>query len=356
MTLHGHTLPQRHSQRLPRGILRVRNQTLISLQVITCIIPCVQNLNPPFVVLPTLLFGPFAPGHAILSSDDLSSNIILHSLLTSGTPPYPVWPHFVDVRDAARAHVEALEAPNLSCRPSPDTFGKSGSRTAEQPPKSGLSHLAIPSSASNPSLLDLGTTLQNFQSTAGSSTLSLFTPTTSTVLSDTTHTDSHSTSPTTIQTHPPPPRKRFVVTGASFTWPEAIAHLRTVCPDLSASLPDERACLPLPGRVAGLEAGWSGAEWVRAVGVPADDALSSVEKELWKGLDIEWRDWRETIEDAVRDLRRVAGALEKSGWEDLFGDDDEAEPDEDETQYEGNTLAMDQTFGKDCGEAERSQS
>ena len=129
-----------------------------------------------------------------------------------------------------------------------------------------------------------------------------------------------------------------------------------MCPDLSASLPDERACLPLPGRVAGLEAGWSGAEWVRAVGVPADDALSSVEKELWKGLDIEWRDWRETIEDAVRDLRRVAGALEKSGWEDLFGDDDEAEPDEDETQYEGNTLAMDQTFGKDCGEAERSQS
>lgn len=127
-------------------------------------------------------------------------------------------------------------------------------------------------------------------------------------------------------------------------------------PDLSASLPDERACLPLPGRVAGLEAGWCGTEWVRAA---ADDTLSSVESDessLWKGLDIEWRDWRETIEDAVRDLRRVAGALEKSGWEDLFGDDDEAEPDEDETQYEGNTLAVDQTLGKDCGEAERSQS
>jgi hypothetical protein len=93
-----------------------------------------------------------------------------------------------------------------------------------------------------------------------------------------------------------------------------------------------------------VEPGWSGAEWASAVGVSVDGGeVHSVQGEgegekgdqsVWKGLGIQWKDWHETIEDAVRDLERVAGTLAKSGWEELFGDDDEGPEPETEEDLE----------------------
>jgi hypothetical protein len=270
-------------------------------------------------------------------------------MLTSGAPPHPVWPYFVDVRDAARAHVKALEAPSLSRYPSipptdPSHESESGTgQVSGLSPRSRPVNLTIPRASSNPSLVDLGSTLEklelSYQPTPGSPTslhansgtdapyfhpagpLSPASP-------------SPSASPTThIQTRAP--RKRFVATGTSFTWPDAITYLRTALPDLSSSLPDERTCLPMPETVAQLEGRWSGAGFARAalplhvegtadghVEGAGDSSAESGDGTVWNGLGIQWRDWRETVEDAVADLERVAGGLEESGWEDLFGSDE----------------------------------
>ena len=109
-------------------------------------------------------------------------------------------------------------------------------------------------------------------------------------------------------------------------------------PDLEDALPDERACLPMPGMVAGVDEVWSGAGAGAGGGGGGDDnddgdgrggaRLGGGYRPVWSGLGIRWRDWRETVEDAVRDLERVAGGLERSGWEELFGEDEDTEDDE----------------------------
>ncbi|KIJ37558.1 hypothetical protein M422DRAFT_259913 [Sphaerobolus stellatus SS14] len=154
-------------------------------------------------VLPTLLIGPFAPGHAIMSTGDLSTNILLHSILSFGLPPHPVWPYFVDVRDAAAAHIQALEAPPL---------------------------------LSSMSAVDPGS--QAFQSVFDDLTaLTLSAPTTPFVSSLT----SPPTTPFVSSLPSPSPsspfQKRLIVSGSSFTWAEAITHIRAIRPDLR--LPDE---------------------------------------------------------------------------------------------------------------------
>lgn len=119
-------------------------------------------------------------------------------------------------------------------------------------------------------------------------------------------------------------------------------------PDLLGSLPDEGACLPLPEEIAGVDGEWSGAGWATGVELRLDgdavgmrgshvageavgesDARRRGEGEgVWKGLAIRWRDWHETVEDAVRDLERVADVLERSGWDELFGDGGDEEEEE----------------------------
>ncbi|KAF8521129.1 hypothetical protein JB92DRAFT_1831488 [Gautieria morchelliformis] len=334
-------------------------------------------------VLPTLLLGPFAPGHAILSTYDLSTNVLLHAMLASGAPPHPVWPYFVDVRDAASAHVKALEAPRLGREPCvrsratdpshSEPESESGSRSGAAGQASGVSpgsrptDLPIPLASSNPSLVDLGSTLEklelSYRSTPGTP-MSVSHPSYDYPNSGTTggpvdiayaypagSLSPASPSPSASHIQARAPRKRFVAAGTSFTWPDAIAHLRAARPDLARALPDAQTCLPMPERVAALDGRWSGSGSGAAFACAsagagggaahsergaAGDGSDSAHVEsagsetggrevpAWDGLGMRWRDWRETVEDAVADLERVAasGRLEESGWEDLLGSDD----------------------------------
>ncbi|KAF8576651.1 NAD(P)-binding protein [Ramaria rubella] len=240
-------------------------------------------------VIPTLLIGPFAPGHAILSTGDLSTNVLLQSLITESIPPRPVWPHFVDVRDAAQAHIQALRAPPLT---SPDPRPSFPPRP--QTPflmasfDSNSAHLSLPENLSTLSLSDTA-----FQTPSTSPTTSNF--------------------PDSLERETASPQKRFIASGGSFTWSEVISHLRAARPDLASKgrLPDEAACVALPGEVAQLDVRWTGTGYA----------------EGWTGVDVQWRDWRETVQDAVRDLEKAAAGLEESGWEELFEEsDDPSEP------------------------------
>lgn len=265
-------------------------------------------------VLPTLMIGPFAPGHAILSMADLSTNVLLYSLLTVSTPPHPVWPQFVDVRDAAAAHIQALEAPpfpNFSRRAefvvSPTSqlhFFPEKSQSPPSPPQQS------PSSKTSPTFLNsrspLASVLQNHRSSH----------------------ERRKSIPIFSASLPP---KRFVVSGCSFTWADVILYLRSARPDLAERLPDEGKCMPLPENVAGLNTQWSGALLVpNRDEMTGDRSPIASDKEFWPGLTIDWRSWKETILDAVCDLDKVTRTLEKSGWEDLFEDDelDDVVPDE----------------------------
>ncbi|KAF8493567.1 hypothetical protein JB92DRAFT_2835124 [Gautieria morchelliformis] len=173
-------------------------------------------------VLPTLLLGPFAPGHAILSTYDLSTNILLHSMLASGAPPHPVWPYFVDVRDAARAYVKALETPRLGRAP---YLGS----TLEKLELSYRSTPGTPKSVSHPSY-----DYPNSGTTGGPVDIAYAYPVRSLSPAPPSPSPSPSASPTTHpQTPGRAPRKRFVAAGTSFTWRDAITHLRTARPDLS---------------------------------------------------------------------------------------------------------------------------
>lgn len=91
-------------------------------------------------------------------------------------------------------------------------------------------------------------------------------------------------------------------------------------PDLAGKLPDERNCIPLPEKVAGLNTQWSGA----LLDPDRDDTAdkNNSNSEAWPGLVIKWRDWRETVFDAICDLEKVTRTLERSGWEELFDDDE----------------------------------
>lgn len=265
------------------------------------------------------MIGPFAPGHAILSVADLSTNVLLYSLLTVSTPPHPVWPQFVDVRDAAAAHIQALEAPpfpNFSRRAE---FVVSPSSQflffpeKSQPP-SPSSPLPRQSSSSPPS--KTSASLLNSRSQLAS------------VLHD--HRNSHERRKSIPVFSASLPPKRFVVSGCSFTWADVIRHLRSARPDLAEKLPDEQKCMPLPENVARLNTQWTGAllHPNRDEMAVSDRGLSN--KDFWPGLAIDWRDWKQTVLDAVWDLDKVTKTLEKSGWEDLFEDDepDEIVPDE----------------------------
>jgi len=246
-------------------------------------------------VVPTVLLGPFAPGHAILSAGDLSTNILLYSFISSGPPPHPIWPYFVDVRDAATAHIQALEAPAIAhsrhlfddSDPKFPTFslGEFSAlslsdaspfpvSTASPPPYGSIPHLQ---SSSRPNSTSLDAV----------------------------------------------PVKRFVISGASFTWPEVISHLRMARPDLymRGKLPDAMMCMSLPPNVAKLDTTWSGARSKSNSGDQLELAHVEVGGSGWRGIDVHLRDWQETVEDAVRDLERVMETVEQSGWDDLFDDD-----------------------------------
>ncbi|KAF8530141.1 hypothetical protein BU17DRAFT_78719 [Hysterangium stoloniferum] len=245
-------------------------------------------------VVPTVLLGPFAPGHAILSAGDLSTNVLLYSFITSGPPPHPVWPYFVDVRDAATAHIQALEAPAITHSPrlltdpdpnsphfSLDEFSALSLSDASPfsvlhaPPPPGGGRTPNPPGSSHPNPLD------------------------------------------------PVPIKRFIISGASFTWPEVISHLRMARPDLSmrGQLPDATLCMSLPPHVAKLDTTWSAARSRSSSGDLPEWAPAHIFGSDWKGIDVRLRDWRETVEDAVRDLEGVMETVEQSGWDDLFDDD-----------------------------------
>jgi len=170
----------------------------------------------------------------------------------------------VDVRDAAAAHIQALEALLVVKSAHPSEASTSGS-------------LTNPVDISNLTLSDTGA----FPS-----------PTTS-------------LPPTPISAESSIPR-RLIASGASFTWKEAISHLHAVRPEIR--LPDESTCVPLPRHVARLTTIWSGAE----------------KEKCWGGIKLNWRDWRETVVDAVADIERVSVRLEQSGWEDLFDGDEDA--------------------------------
>ncbi|GJJ14335.1 hypothetical protein Clacol_008599 [Clathrus columnatus] len=251
-------------------------------------------------VVPTLIIGPFAPGHAILSMADLSTNVLLHSLLTIKTPPHPVWPHFVDVRDVATAHIRALEAPpfpNFSRRIKPSLAHHSlppTPRDTKFPPSK--SHLSSPPSTTTDHMHFRNERRKSIPIFSGSS----------------------------------PPPKRFVVSGCSFTWAEVIFYLGSVRPDLAGKLPDEKECILLPENVAGLDIRWSGAlleldsELNRGetMVVSESDTARPSDDILWPGLKVQWRDWRETVLDGIYDLEKVTRTLERSGWEELFDDDE----------------------------------
>ncbi|KAF8640261.1 hypothetical protein AX16_010156 [Volvariella volvacea WC 439] len=65
-------------------------------------------INPPF------LFGPYVPHFPVPAQ--LGTNAWIYSLVKNKQPP-PVPPNFVDVRDAAYAHVAAFELPRLVVPP-----------------------------------------------------------------------------------------------------------------------------------------------------------------------------------------------------------------------------------------------
>jgi nucleoside-diphosphate-sugar epimerase len=68
-------------------------------------------------VLPPIIFGPFPPNFRIPKGLNIS-NAILYQILTGGSggprsyPDFP-WRQFIDVRDCAKTHLLALEAPPL---------------------------------------------------------------------------------------------------------------------------------------------------------------------------------------------------------------------------------------------------
>ncbi len=70
------------------------------------------NVNNYSIVNTPILYGPFAPDYRTpdASLTTLSTNSMLYNLLRPDGPPLPN-PVFMDVRDAARALVNALKAP-----------------------------------------------------------------------------------------------------------------------------------------------------------------------------------------------------------------------------------------------------
>ncbi|KAJ4490823.1 hypothetical protein J3R30DRAFT_139996 [Lentinula aciculospora] len=69
----------------------------------------ITTLNPPF------LYGPFAEGFSLPNPDyyALSTNLYIYKFLTpEGT--FPSYPLYIDVRDAAKAHLLALNSPPTS--------------------------------------------------------------------------------------------------------------------------------------------------------------------------------------------------------------------------------------------------
>lgn len=257
------------------------------------------------------MIGPFAPGHAILSMADLSTNVLLYSLLTVSTPPHPVWPQFVDVRDAAAAHIQALEAP-----PFPNF-----SRRAEFVVSPNSPFLFLPEKSQPPSPPRQSSKFSSLSSFSNSRSQL------ASVLHE--HRNSHERRKSIPVFSASLPPKRFVVSGCSFTWADVILHLRSARPDLAERLPDEQKCIPLPENVARLNTQWSGALLDPNRDETAGDrGLNN--KDIWPGLAIDWRDWKQTVLDAVCDLDKVTRTLEKSGWEDLFEDDerDNIVPDE----------------------------
>jgi len=69
----------------------------------------ITTLNPPY------LYGPFAEGFTVSSGDyyALSTDLYIYKFLTpEGT--FPTYPLYIDVRDAAKAHLLALSSPPTS--------------------------------------------------------------------------------------------------------------------------------------------------------------------------------------------------------------------------------------------------
>jgi len=71
----------------------------------------ITTFNPPF------FYGPFAEGFNMPTPNyyAMSTNLYIYRLLTH-TGPFPTSPRYIDVRDAAKAHVLALKSP-LSSEP-----------------------------------------------------------------------------------------------------------------------------------------------------------------------------------------------------------------------------------------------
>ncbi len=82
---------------------------LVSIYSVAC---CESKLNCG-PVIPPYLYGPFARLFQPISPGDwtpFSTNIFIVNLL-SPTGKYPRAPPYLDIRDTARAHIEAFKAP-----------------------------------------------------------------------------------------------------------------------------------------------------------------------------------------------------------------------------------------------------
>ncbi|KAF8661632.1 hypothetical protein AX16_001274 [Volvariella volvacea WC 439] len=64
--------------------------------------------------LPTSLFGPYAPHFTLPHPDIMTSSLYIYTILNEQVPP-SFMPNYMDIRDAAKAHIQALELASVYC-------------------------------------------------------------------------------------------------------------------------------------------------------------------------------------------------------------------------------------------------